>query len=112
MQMVSAAIATAMNTSTHHLDPALEAAAVSQVHGIRIRTTLAFGGGVTLKVKANMKVNGMTPGTGATITAIAAAMSTPILNGSVVRWVLRTAASTLAMAITLPAFLLRVESAH
>ena len=74
-----------MLTNTHHLDTALAAAAVSPVLGIRIRTTLVFGGGETLKVKDNMKVNGTTPGTGATITAITAAMSTPILNGSVVR---------------------------
>ena len=80
MPTVNAAIATATTTITRHLATALEAAEASPVHGIQARAITATGGGATTKAKANMQVNGITPGTEATITAIAAAMSMPIHN--------------------------------
>ena len=80
MPMVSAAIATAMITNTHHLDTALAAAAESPVLGIPARAITATGGGATIKAKASMKANGITPGIAATTTATRARANTPILS--------------------------------
>ena len=92
--MESGAIATQVITTTHHLGTTSVIAVASPIPGIPARATIDTGGGATTNMKASMRVNGTAPGKEVTITAIAAAMSTPILNGSEVRWVLRTAAST------------------
>ena len=80
--MASGAIATQVSTTTHHLGTALAAAVASPIPGIPAKAIIATGGGATTNIKANMKVNGTTPGTGGTITVITAVMSTPILNAS------------------------------
>ena len=110
MPMVSAATTTAMNTITHHLGTTLVTAVANPALGTLARAVTATGGGATTNIKANIKMNGITPGTTATTTAVAEAMSIPTLNDSATRWVRRTAASISVMAITRQVFPLRGES--
>ena len=110
MPIANGVIDTQVTTTTHHLDTASAAAVANPIPGIPAKAIIATGGGATTNIEAHMKVNGTTPGTAAIITAPVAVMSTPILNDSGADWVLRAAASTLEMAITLPAFLLKAES--
>ena len=78
--MASGAIATQVITTTHRLATTLVIRVASRAHGTPIRTTIATGGGATIKARVSMKANGITPGIAATTTATRTQAVTPILS--------------------------------
>ena len=80
MPMASAAIATQVITTTHHLVTTLEAIAANQARGIPIGTTIAIGLGATIKARVKMNANGTTPGIAAMSTAVKVQTNNPIFS--------------------------------
>ena len=110
--MARGVIATQVITTTHRLATTLVAQVASQARGTPIGTTIAIGGGATIKTRVRMQANGMTHGIAATNTTTRARINTPIHRDLAVLQVLKTVVLTLAVVITLQRSPSKEENVH